>query len=42
MCHRLDDLPATYFVGHEAGAVTSLFVNDVDTPENLFDSGSSA
>ena len=39
MCHRLDDLPAAYFVGHEAGAVTSLFVNDVDTLENLFDSG---
>lgn len=39
MCQRLGDLPAAYFVGHEAGAVTSLFVNDVDTLENLFDSG---
>ena len=39
MCQRLGDLPASYFVGHEAGAVTSLFVNDVDTLENLFDSG---
>ena len=39
MCQRLDELPAAYFVGHEAGAVTSLFVNDVDTLENLFDSG---
>lgn len=39
MCQRLDELPAAYFVSHEAGAVTSLFVNDVDTLENLFDSG---
>ena len=39
MCRRLDDLPASYFVNHESGAVTSLFVNDVDTLENLFDSG---
>ena len=39
MCQRLDELPASYFVSHEAGAVTSLFVNDVDTLENLFDSG---
>lgn len=39
MCQRLGELPAAYFVGHEAGAVTSLFVNDVDTLENLFDSG---
>lgn len=39
MCQHLGELPAAYFVGHEAGAVTSLFVNDVDTLENLFDSG---
>lgn len=39
MCQRLDELPAAYFVSHEAGAVTSIFVNDVDTLENLFDSG---
>lgn len=39
MCQRLDELPAAYFVNHEAGAVTSIFVNDVDTLENLFDSG---
>ena len=39
MCQRLNELPAAYFVRHEAGAVTSLFVNDVDTLENLFDSG---
>ena len=39
MCRRLDSLPAPYFVSHESGAVTSLFVNDVDTLEDLFDSG---
>ena len=39
MCRRLDVLPAPYFVSHESGAVTSLFVNDVDTLEDLFDSG---
>ncbi|WP_296901460.1 ABC transporter ATP-binding protein [uncultured Megasphaera sp.] len=39
MCRRLDELSASYFVSHEAGAVTSLFVNDVDTLEDLFDSG---
>ena len=39
MCRRLSSLPAPYFVSHESGAVTSLFVNDVDTLEDLFDSG---
>lgn len=39
MCLRLSALPAPYFVSHESGAVTSLFVNDVDTLEDLFDSG---
>ena len=39
MCDRLSILPAPYFVSHESGAVTSLFVNDVDTLEDLFDSG---
>lgn len=39
MCRRLSALPAPYFVSHESGAVTSLFVNDVDTLEDLFDSG---
>lgn len=39
MCQRLSLLPAPYFVSHESGAVTSLFVNDVDTLEDLFDSG---
>ena len=39
MCRRLGRLPASYFVAQEPGQVTSLFVNDVDTLENLFDSG---
>lgn len=39
MCRRLSRLPASYFVAQEPGQVTSLFVNDVDTLENLFDSG---
>ena len=36
---KLSRLPASYFVTHNSGNTTSLFVNDVDTIEDLFDSG---
>ncbi|HBK27460.1 MAG TPA: ABC transporter ATP-binding protein [Dialister sp.] len=36
---KLCRLPASYFVTHPNGQTTSLFVNDVDTIEDLFDSG---
>lgn len=39
MAAKLNRLPASYFIHHEGGRVTSLFVNDVDTIEDLFDSG---
>lgn len=39
MAQKLSRLPASYYTTHEGGAVASLFVNDVDTIEDLFDSG---
>ena len=39
LADKLERLPASYFIEQEAGRVTSLFVNDVDTIEALFDSG---
>lgn len=39
MCRKLVYLPASYFVKNEPGAITSRFVNDVDTVEELFASG---
>lgn len=36
---KLSRLPASYFITHNSGNTTSLFVNDVDTIEDLFDSG---
>ena len=39
MCQRLSRLPADFFVQHESGALSSRFINDVDTLESLFDSG---
>lgn len=39
MAQKLSLLPASYYTTHEGGAVASLFVNDVDTIEDLFDSG---
>lgn len=39
MADKLSRLPAAYYTTHEGGAVASLFVNDVDTIEDLFDSG---
>ena len=39
MAGKLSRLPAAYYTTHEGGAVASLFVNDVDTIEDLFDSG---
>ena len=39
MAAKLDRLPASYFTLHSGGAVSSLFVNDVDTVRSLFDEG---
>ena len=39
MARKLDRLPAEYFTSHAGGAVSSLFVNDVDTVRALFDEG---
>ena len=39
MAHKLDRLPAGYFTRNAGGAVSSLFVNDVDTVRALFDEG---
>lgn len=39
LCAKLSRLPASYFVKHEAGSATSIFVNDVDTLEDLFTEG---
>lgn len=39
MARKLDRLPAGYFTHHTGGAVSSLFVNDVDTVRALFDEG---
>ncbi len=36
---KLSRLPASYFITHDSGNTTSLFVNDVDTIEDLFSSG---
>lgn len=39
MARKLDRLPAGYFTRHTGDAVSSLFVNDVDTVRALFDEG---
>lgn len=39
MARKLDRLPTGYFTRHTGGAVSSLFVNDVDTVRALFDEG---
>lgn len=39
MAAKLTRLPASYFDAHESGRMASLFVNDVDTIETLFQSG---
>lgn len=39
MAAKLSRLPAAFFTGRGEGSTTSLFVNDVDTLEDLFDSG---
>ena len=39
MCAKLSRLPAAYFASNDPGAVSSRFVNDVDTVETLFASG---
>lgn len=39
MCEKLNRLPAAYFTEHEAGKITSRFVNDVDAVDALFTNG---
>lgn len=39
MCQKLSALPAQYFVDNAPGTISSRFVNDVDTLEDLFASG---
>ena len=39
MAAKLSRLPAAFFTGRGEGSTASLFVNDVDTLEDLFDSG---
>lgn len=39
MCNKLSYLPASYFTVNEPGTITSRFVNDVDTVEDLFANG---
>lgn len=39
LCAKLRCLPAAYFTSHEAGKISSLFVNDVDTVDALFTDG---
>lgn len=39
MAAKLSRLPASFFTGRGEGSTASLFVNDVDTLEDLFDSG---
>lgn len=39
LCSKLHRLPAAYFTRHEAGRISSLFVNDVDTVDSLFTDG---
>ena len=39
LCAKLRRLPAAYYTAHEAGKLSSLFVNDVDTVDSLFTNG---
>lgn len=39
MAQKLNVLPSGFFISHEAGDTVSLFTNDVDTVEDLFDEG---
>lgn len=39
LCAKLRRLPAAYFTTHEAGKISSRFVNDVDTVDSLFTDG---
>lgn len=39
LCEKLRFLPASYYTAHEAGKITSRFVNDVDTVDALFTNG---
>lgn len=39
LSEKLGKLPASYFTAHPAGAVSSLFVNDVDMMDTLFSDG---
>jgi ATP-binding cassette subfamily B multidrug efflux pump len=39
LCAKLSRLPAAYFSQHEAGKISSRFVNDVDTVDSLFTEG---
>lgn len=39
MAEKLNHLPASFFLKQEAGETVSLFTNDVDTIEDLFDEG---
>lgn len=39
MSEKLNRLPTSYLMEHDAGETSSLFVNDVDTVEKLFSSG---
>lgn len=39
LCAKLRRLPSSYFTTHEAGKITSRFVNDVDTVDGLFTNG---
>ncbi len=39
LCSKLHRLPAAFFTEHDAGRITSRFVNDVDTVDSLFADG---
>ena len=39
MAQKLSRLPSSYFITHESGLMSALFVNDVDTIETLFNAG---
>ena len=39
MADKLSRLPSSVFIENDSGSLASLFVNDVDTLEDLFDSG---
>lgn len=39
MTVKLERLPASYYVTHDPGVITSCMMNDVDTLESLFDNG---